>query len=98
MHVFRLSMAFKPKDTHQRILHRLKIARGHLDKVIAMEEDGSYCIDVLHQLQAVQEGLKGTGNLILENHLKTCVSDAIKKGQSDTAISEVMEVFHKKSI
>lgn len=89
---------YKPKDTNERILHRLKIARGHLEKVIKMKESDAYCIDILHQLQAVQEGLKSTGNLILEDHLKTCVSDAIKKGDSDQAISEVMEVFNKKSI
>lgn len=91
-------MAYKPKDTPERIQHRLKIAKGHLEKVIQMVESDEYCIDILHQIQAVQEGLKGTGNLILENHLKTCVSDAIKKGNSDQAISEVMEVFNKKNI
>lgn len=91
-------MAFKPKDTQERILHRLKIAKGHLEKVIEMSQNNDYCIDVLHQLQAVQEGLKGTGNLVLENHLKTCVADAIKNGESEEAITEVMEVFNKKSI
>ena len=91
-------MTFKPKNTEERILHRLKIARGHLEKVIQMSENNAYCIDVLHQISAVQEGLKGTGNLILENHLKTCVSDAIKKGDSDNAIAEVMEVFNKKTV
>lgn len=91
-------MAYKPKDTNERILHRLKIAKGHLEKVIQMSQDNEYCIDILHQLQAVQEGLKSTGNLVLENHLKTCVADAIKEGKSDAAISEVMEVFNKKTV
>lgn len=88
---------FRPKDTQQRILHRLKIARGHLDKIISMVEDDTYCIDVLHQMQAVESGLKETGNVILENHLKTCVADAISKGKKDEAISEIMQVFKKKS-
>ena len=91
-------MAYKPKDTNERILHRLKIAKGHLEKVIQMSQDNEYRIDILHQLQAVQEGLKSTGNLVLENHLKTCVADAIKEGKSDAAISEVMEVFNKKTV
>lgn len=89
-------MAYRPKDTEERILHRLKIARGHLDKVITMIEVDSYCIDVMHQLQAVESGLKETGNLILENHLKTCVADAISKGKTDESISEIMQVFKKK--
>jgi DNA-binding FrmR family transcriptional regulator len=90
-------MAYRPKDTEERIIHRLKIARGHLDKVISMMENDTYCIDVMHQLQAVESGLKGTGNLLLENHLKSCVADAITKGKKDEAISEIIQVFKKKS-
>lgn len=87
---------YRPKNTQERILHRLKIANGHLKKVIKMVEDDTYCINVLHQMQAVESGLKETGNLVLENHLKSCVSDAISKGKKDVAISEVMEVFKRK--
>jgi CsoR family transcriptional regulator, copper-sensing transcriptional repressor len=86
---------FKPKSVKEQQLHRLKIARGHLSKVIDMLEDDAYCIDVLHQLQAVNKGLQETGNLIMENHLKTCAADAIKKGNGEKAIKEVMEVFKK---
>jgi len=89
-------MAYRPKDTQERILHRLKIARGHLNKVIQMVEEDSYCIDVLHQMQAVESGLKETGNVLLENHLKTCVADSINKGKKNEAIAEVMEVFKRK--
>ena len=87
---------YRPKDTQERILHRLKIARGHLDKVIRMAENDEYCINVLHQSQAVQAGLKETDSVILENHLRTCVSDSIKSGDQEEAIKEVMEVFKKK--
>lgn len=86
---------FRPKNTQEKILHRLKIARGHLDKVIKMVEENEYCIDVLHQSQAVQSALKETDHLVLENHLKTCAADAIKKGKKDEAIAEVMAVFRK---
>lgn len=88
-------MAYRPKDTQERILHRLKISKGHLEKVIKMIENDAYCIDVLHQMNAVQSGLKETGNIILENHLKGCVSEAISKGRKDEAIAEIMEVFKK---
>lgn len=81
-------------SAERRILHRFKIAHGHLNKVIKMVEDGEYCIDVIHQSRAVQKALKEADNLILENHLKTCVADAIKKGDR-RVISEVMNVFKK---
>ncbi|HWY79449.1 MAG TPA: metal-sensitive transcriptional regulator [Candidatus Sulfotelmatobacter sp.] len=90
-------MAYRPKDEQERILHRLKIAKGHLQKVIKMVEDDTYCIDVLHQLQAVESALKETGNVVLENHLKTCAAEAISKGKTEEAITEIMTVFKKKS-
>jgi DNA-binding FrmR family transcriptional regulator len=90
-------MAYRPKDTQERLIHRLKISRGHLDKVIEMLDKDTYCIDIIHQLHAVQSGLKETSTLLLENHLKSCVADAMKKGNSDKSIAEIMEVFKTKS-
>jgi len=90
-------MAYRPKDTHERITHRLKITRGHIDKIIEMMEDDIYCIDVMHQMQAAESGLKETGNLVLENHLKSCVANAISRGKADESIAEIMQVFKKKS-
>ena len=64
-------MAYRPKTSQERIMHRLKISSGHLNKVIQMTEEDKYCIDILHQMQAVESGLRETGHLLLENHLKT---------------------------
>lgn len=89
-------MAYRPKDTQERIIHRLKIAKGQLENIMKMVEEDKYCIDVLHQMQAIQSALKENGNLILENHLKSCVADAISKGKKDEAIGEIMQVFRKK--
>ncbi len=86
---------YRPKDTQERILHRLQIARGHLAKVLKMVEKGEYCIDVIHQSQAVQRALEETDSLVLENHLKGCVVDHIKKGESDASIKEIMNVFKR---
>ncbi len=86
---------YRPKNTQERILHRLKISKGHLEKVIKMIEEDKYCIDVLHQSQAVQAALKETDRVVLENHLRTCVADAMQKGNKSESIAEVMEVFRK---
>lgn len=87
-----------PRDQsiNRRIIHRMKIARGHLDKVIKMIENGDYCIDVVHQSLAVQASLKANDQLILKNHMETCVADSIKKGNSKDAINEIIKVFEKK--
>lgn len=88
-------MAYKPKSSQERIIHRLKIAQGHLGKVIKMVEEDEYCIDVLHQSLAVQSALKETDNLILQNHLQGCVVDDIKNGRAEKSVGEIMKLFKK---
>ncbi|MEK7129891.1 MAG: metal-sensitive transcriptional regulator, partial [Patescibacteria group bacterium] len=78
------------------ILHRMKIAAGHLNRVVAMVESGHYCIDVIHQSLAVQSALKSIDQLVLKNHMETCVADAIKRGDSKEVIGEVMQIMDKR--
>lgn len=83
------------QSTQHTLLHRLKIARGHLDRVIRMVETGTYCIDVIHQSLAVQAALRSTDQAILKNHLQTCVADAILKGKKEEVLDEVMKIMEK---
>lgn len=81
----------------QNLLHRLKIIRGHLDKVIQMAEVDRYCLDLIQQSQAVQSALAKADELILENHLKTCVKDAMTSNKNvDEKVDEVIKVFSKR--
>ena len=83
-------------ETKKEILHRAKIVEGHLKKVIKMIEGDKYCIDVLNQSLAVQNALKKIDEVILENHLNTCVVAKIKNGQGHEAAEEVMETFKRR--
>lgn len=85
----------KAKSQTDQVLHRLKIARGHLDKVITMVENGDYCIDVIHQSQAVQSALEKADHVLLENHLSTCVVDHMQKGEFKKSIDEIMQIVKK---
>jgi len=64
------------------LLNRLSRAEGHLKKVKKMAEDDAYCIDIITQSLAVQSALRSIDEMVLKNHLETCVSDAFtsKKG------------------
>lgn len=85
----------RDKSVERRIIHRLKITRGHLDKVIKMVEDGDYCVDIVHQSIAVQAALKEIDFLILKNHMQTCMADAIKKGKGSEVVEEIIKVVEK---
>lgn len=84
------------QGSKQKVVHRLKIAKGHLDKVIRMMEEDEYCVDVVHQSLAVQAALKKADDEILENHLKTCVADSIRNGETNKVVTEVMQILRKK--
>lgn len=89
---------YRPKDIQERIKHRYKIVQGHLNKVLVMIEANDNCLDVLHQSQAIQAALREIDNLVLENHLKTCVMDDIQHGKGDEVINGVISVFKKRNI
>ncbi|MFH0979542.1 MAG: metal-sensitive transcriptional regulator [Candidatus Roizmanbacteria bacterium] len=85
------------KDHKKKVLHRMKIAKGHLEKVIEMVEKGEYCLNIIQQSQAVQSALSKADELILENHLKTCVRQSMASNKNiDEKVKEVIEVFKRK--
>lgn len=87
-------MASYLKDSHRRdVLNRLKTARGHLDGIIRMAEDDTYCPDLMKQLSAVQGSLERASRLVLRNHLETCVVAAVQAGRSGEIVDELMEAL-----
>jgi len=87
---------FRSKTPKDAILHRLKIARGHLDMIIKQVEKDAYCVDILTQSRAVQSALRQTDNAILEQHLNTCVVKHIQQGRAKKAIDEILTIFRKR--
>jgi len=86
-------LGIKDMTHQQRVTHRLKIAKGQLDTVLKMAEEGRYCIDVIYQSRAVQSALREIDYLILENHLQTCVVDFVKKGKTKQSVREIIKIF-----
>ena len=81
--------------SNEKVLLRLKTARGQIDAVIKMIEDERYCIDVSNQIIAVQSLLKKANMQILKRHLDHCVKDAIINNNGDEKIDEIMNLFEK---
>lgn len=72
-------------------LNRLKTVRGHLDGVIRMLEEDTYCVDVMKQLAAAQSSLERANRVMLHNHLETCFSSAVLGGNGQAAIDELVD-------
>ncbi|MGH8925589.1 MAG: metal-sensitive transcriptional regulator [Acidimicrobiia bacterium] len=82
------------REPHKRdALNRLKTVRGHLDAVIAMVEEERYCPDLMKQVSALQASLEKVNRILLQNHLETCVPEAVSSGRSEAMVDELMEAL-----
>jgi DNA-binding FrmR family transcriptional regulator len=82
--------------TRSDVVQRLKSAQGHLGGIVRMAEEDAYCIDLIHQIEAVQGALGRATELILENHLHTCMTEAVRgedAGERQRVLGELVEVF-----
>jgi DNA-binding FrmR family transcriptional regulator len=80
----------------QAILNRLKSIEGHVRGVQRMVDEDAYCIDIINQNLAVQRALEKVNSLILERHLQTCVTTAIRSddpNERERVIDEILSVF-----
>jgi len=82
--------------TKEQLERRLKSIEGHVRGIERMVEEDTYCIDVIKQVIAVRRALEKVNGIILQNHLETCVTTAIK-GQDprerERVIGELLDVF-----
>jgi CsoR family transcriptional regulator, copper-sensing transcriptional repressor len=60
------------------VLNRLKSIEGHIRGIQRMVEEDQYCVDILNQTSAISKALEKVDVMILENHLQTCVTTAIR--------------------
>jgi CsoR family transcriptional regulator, copper-sensing transcriptional repressor len=77
----------------QDALRRLKTVRGHLDGVIRMVEAEAYCPELMKQVAAAQASLERVNRILLQNHLETCVTEAIQAGGGSAKIAELIDAL-----
>ena len=65
------------------VINRLSRATGHLEAIKKMVEEGRDCGDVLIQLAAVRSAINNIGKVILADHMKHCIADAIESGDRE---------------
>ncbi|MFD2655254.1 metal-sensing transcriptional repressor [Gracilibacillus thailandensis] len=85
----------KPRsnDEKQKVINRLKRIEGQVRGIQKMVEDDRYCVEVLVQISAIQSALKNVGFSVTERHIKHCVSEAIKQGEGQETIEELLNVM-----
>jgi CsoR family transcriptional regulator, copper-sensing transcriptional repressor len=77
---------------------RLNRIEGQIKGIKRMVEEGRYCVEVLGQIAAAHEALRGVGKLIMRNYLENCVTHSLRsrnRRKAEETYGELMDVVYK---
>ena len=77
-------------------IKRLKNIEGHVRGIQGMLEEGTYCIDVMRQIQAVQAALNKVNKMVLEEHMNSCLITAVRgedPSERERVLQEIADVY-----
>ena len=80
-------------EEKQAVVNRLKRIEGQVRGIQKMIDEDRYCVDILVQISAINAALKKVGFTVAERHTKHCVAHAVKAGEGDAAIDELMGIL-----
>ncbi len=78
---------------HQDLSPRLRRIEGQVRGITRMVEERRYCIEIIQQLTAARKALDQVSLKIINGHINTCVSDAIRKREGEGKITELMQTI-----
>lgn len=79
---------------YQDLIHRLNRIEGQIRGIRGMVERDAYCVDILTQVAAANAALNSFNKVLLENHIKTCVTRDIMEGKEET-VEELVGILQK---
>lgn len=85
--------------SHAEDLVRLRRIKGQVEGVERMIEENRYCLDIVNQIRSIMAALRSAEGLVMERHLRHCVTDAIQAKDerlTEQKIKELLELFHKR--
>lgn len=81
-------------DEKKVLINRLNRINGQISGIAKMIDNDRYCGDILIQLSAIDKSIKSLANLILDNHMHSCLIENIKTGNYEV-LDEIVDLFKK---
>ena len=75
---------------------RLRRIAGQVHAIERMVDTDRHCVDLMHQLDAVQAAIGKVGEIVLQSHVQTWVIDAMRSGDQRECrrkVEELLAVF-----
>lgn len=84
----------RSEEEKKPIIHRLHRLIGQMKGIEKMVEENRYCDDILIQLAAIDKSIKSLANIILEQHMHTCLINHVQNGEYEV-IDEIVDLFKR---
>ncbi len=81
--------------SRKEVAERLSKVEGHVHGIRKMVDDDRGCSDLLLQIAAVRSALDKVAKIILEDHMETCLLDAVKSGKAEESMAELKEALSR---
>ena len=81
--------------SRKEVADRLSKIEGHVHGIRKMVDEDRGCSDLLIQIAAVKSALDKLAKIILEDHMETCLFEAVKSGEADESLAELKEALSK---
>jgi len=85
------------EQVRSKALRRLSIIEGQLKGVARMVEEDSGCVEILTQISAIHEALRGVGKVVVRHHIETCVTEGLQTDEKKQHQDELMDLIYKLS-
>ena len=82
-------------SAQKKLATRVKRIAGQVAGIERMLEDRRYCVDILNQIAAVRSALNSVGRVILEDHLQSCMVEAVEKDDYQRALKDLKNSLDK---
>ena len=81
------------EKTKQDVTSRMKRIEGQMRGIDKMVQEEKYCIDVIHQIDAARRALEKVALVLIQQHMRTCLTEAIVNKKGNSKIQELMNTL-----
>jgi DNA-binding FrmR family transcriptional regulator len=86
-------------DIKERNLKRLRRIEGQVRGLQKMVTEDRYCPEIMVQITSAHEALRAVGRELMRNHLRHCVTRAVKAGgtEAEAVYDELLDLLYTTS-
>lgn len=89
-----MKMKLRDEEDKKALIVRINKILGQMNGIKKMIDNNRYCGDILIQLSAIDRSIKSLADVILEDHMKSCLVEDIKNNNTE-AVDEILDLFKK---